>query len=120
MIENGVGYDPWVPKLLASNQETRRFSMWAQSSVLSLADNPHRWYNPADVQFVIDRSCMTSASSIPPNEGYFIGQAKTFNSVALAQYNSRYRYDQIPVQRDSGRAHRSRSLPCLHHRSDSI
>ncbi len=86
VVENGVGYDPWVPKLLAGND--------AQPTVLDVGtvvganagDNPHRWYNPADVQIVVGQ-VVHDLTALDPTDGtYFRAQAMRFNSVALAPY----------------------------------
>ena len=50
-IANGLGYDPWAPRLLAADPNGKR-SYSTVGDVLGLAhgDNPHRWYAPADVE----------------------------------------------------------------------
>src|SRR5882672_6052131 len=50
VIENGIGYDPWVKKFLAA--DSGNATLLSVGDVLGLADgaNPHRWYNPTDVQ----------------------------------------------------------------------
>ena len=49
VIDNGVGYDSWAPKLLAADPGTR--TVLDVGNLLNLKDgaNPHRWYNPGDV-----------------------------------------------------------------------
>src|SRR5437667_12166611 len=53
VVENGIGYDPWVKKFLAA--DSGNATLRSVGDVLGLADgaNPHRWYNPTDVQTVI-------------------------------------------------------------------
>ena len=52
-IVNGIGYDPWAPKLLAANPASGR-TVLTVGDLLGLkdGDNPHRWYDPADVEAV--------------------------------------------------------------------
>src|SRR5437660_79750 len=46
-IVNGIGYDPWAPKLLDANPAPGR-QVLSVGGLLGLAegDNPHRWYDP--------------------------------------------------------------------------
>src|SRR5437588_12986013 len=54
VIVNGVGYDPWAPKLLAANPVGGRIVLTVGDLVgVQPGGNPHRWYSPADVQKVI-------------------------------------------------------------------
>ena len=47
VIVNGIGYDPWAPKLLAANPVPgRRRSTSATCSGSRPGDNPHQWYSP--------------------------------------------------------------------------
>jgi zinc/manganese transport system substrate-binding protein len=102
VIENGVGYDPWVPKLLASDE--------AGAKVLNVGDllgvrdggNPHRWYNPADVQRVISQMVADFSQIDPANRSYFSRQRSRFDSVALKAYHKaiatiRAKYAGTPV-----------------------
>ncbi len=52
-IVNGVGYDPWAPQLLAANPVSGRLVLTVGSLFgLHEGDNPHRWYDPTDVETV--------------------------------------------------------------------
>src|SRR5438552_8167259 len=54
VIVNGVGYDPWAPKLLAANPVHGRVVLTVGDLVgIKPGGNPHRWYSPGDVQRVI-------------------------------------------------------------------
>jgi zinc/manganese transport system substrate-binding protein len=102
VIENGVGYDPWAAKILAGNQGNQTVLNVGSLVDAQPGDNPHRWYNPADVQVVI-RQIVTDLSDLDPaDRGYFMSQAQQFDSVALAQYDSviaaiKARYGGAPV-----------------------
>ena len=88
VIENGIGYDPWVPKFLAADQGHP--TVLDVGHLLGVADggNPHRWYNPTDVQSVIAQM-VTDFQHLDPSDGaYFARQRATFNTVALKEYNA--------------------------------
>src|SRR5207248_5622992 len=54
VIVNGIGYDPWAPKLIAANPVSGRVVLDVGDLVgVRLGGNPHRWYSPTDVQRVI-------------------------------------------------------------------
>ncbi len=88
VIENGIGYDPWVPKLLAADQGSQ--TVLDVGDVLGIASggNPHRWYNPADVQTVISRMVADYQKLDPTDTGYFARQRTEFDAVALKRYDS--------------------------------
>jgi zinc/manganese transport system substrate-binding protein len=88
VIENGIGYDPWVPKLLAADQG--RPVTLDVGSLLGVADgaNPHRWYDPADVQRVISQMVADFQHADPADSAYFARQRTRFNTVALKRYNA--------------------------------
>src|SRR5947209_15813697 len=53
VIVNGIGYDPWAPKLIAANPVGGRIVLTVGDLVgLKAGGNPHRWYSPRDVQRV--------------------------------------------------------------------
>jgi zinc/manganese transport system substrate-binding protein len=88
VIENGVGYDPWAAKILTSNQGNQTVLNVGSLVGAQPGENPHRWYNPADVQLVIGQIVNDLSDLDPADLGYFMSQKKHFNSVALAQYDS--------------------------------
>ncbi len=66
-IVNGVGYDPWAPKLLAANPVNGRVTLTVgQLLHLAEGDNPHRWYDPADVTRVAADDHRGSPAPRPP------------------------------------------------------
>jgi zinc/manganese transport system substrate-binding protein len=88
VIENGIGYDPWVPKFLAADQGHPM--VLDVGHLLGVADggNPHRWYNPIDVQSVIAQMVTDFQHLDPSDSTYFARQRTTFNTVALKKYNA--------------------------------
>jgi zinc/manganese transport system substrate-binding protein len=88
VIENGVGYDPWVAKLVDANPAPAR-------SVLNVGDlvgvkeggNPHRWYSPDDVHRVIEQIAADYQRIDPADAGYFDQQKQTYETQGLARYH---------------------------------
>ncbi len=102
VIEDGIGYDPWAPKLLAADQSHPTVLNVGTLLGIPVGGNPHRWYNPGDVQAVI-RQMVGDYQTLDPADGtYFSRQASVFNSVSLRQYHSliasiKARYSGTPV-----------------------
>ena len=88
VIENGIGYDPWMPKLLAAG--TNQPTVLNVGTLVGVADggNPHRWYNPTDVQTVINQVVADYQKLDPADSAYFFQRRNTFNNVGLRQYNA--------------------------------
>jgi zinc/manganese transport system substrate-binding protein len=88
VIENGVGYDPWIAKLVDANPAPAR-------SVLNVGDlvgvkeggNPHRWYSPDDVHRVIEQIAADYQRIDPADAGYFDQQKQTYETQGLARYH---------------------------------
>ena len=102
VIENGIGYDPWVPKLLAADSGSP--TVLDVGDVVGVADggNPHRWYNPSDVQTVITQLVADFSRLDRADVAYFPARAVAFNTVALKQYDAtiaaiRSNYAGVPV-----------------------
>ncbi len=102
VIENGIGYDPWVPKLLAADQTSPQ--VLDVGDLLGIADggNPHRWYNPADVQTVINQIVADYQRLDPSDRAYFTERQAEFDTVALRPYDAaiaaiRAKYAGTPV-----------------------
>jgi zinc/manganese transport system substrate-binding protein len=89
VIANGIGYDPWVSKLLAAERPAD-FQLVDVGDVVKVADggNPHRWYNPADVRTVIAAIAAAYIAADPADRAFFVAQQHAFETVALAKYNA--------------------------------
>jgi zinc/manganese transport system substrate-binding protein len=102
-IVNGVGYDPWAPKLLASNPAPGRVVLTVGDLFgLKEGDNPHRWYNPADVEIVASTITADLKKLDPNDAAYYDEQHAVFENHDLAQYHAmiatiRRRYAGVPV-----------------------
>ncbi len=102
-IVNGVGYDPWAPKLLAANPDGKRVVLTV-GSLLKLhdGDNPHRWYSPADVNSVAYYITADLSKLDPKNGDYYASRLASFETRDLGPYyrliaQIRRRYANVPV-----------------------
>jgi len=102
-IVNGIGYDPWAPKLIAANPVDGRIVLTVGDVVgIKAGGNPHRWYSPTDVQKVIRRIVLDYSKLDPKGAGYFKRQQRRFETRSLAQYRSliatiKRKYHGVPV-----------------------
>ena len=89
VIVNGIGYDPWAPKLLAANPVKGRVVLTVGDLVgIKPGGNPHRWYSPANVQQVIDAIVADYKQLDPQDAAYFNHQKALFETKGLAQYKA--------------------------------
>jgi zinc/manganese transport system substrate-binding protein len=86
VIVNGIGYDPWAPKLIAANPVAGRLVLTVGDVVgIKPGGNPHRWYSPPNVQQVISTISRDYAKLDPRSASYFRAQKTRFET-RLAQY----------------------------------
>ncbi len=102
VIENGVGYDPWVAQLLAADGSGPTVLDVGRLLGLAAGANPHRWYNPGDVQRVTAAMTADLQRIDPAARAAFARQRRHFDSVALAPYHAamadiRRRFSGTPV-----------------------
>jgi zinc/manganese transport system substrate-binding protein len=89
VIENGVGYDPWAPKLAAANPVSGRLVLDVGKLVgVGAGGNPHRWYSPADVERVTAAITDGYKRLDAKHARYFDAQRARFESRGLARYRS--------------------------------
>ena len=88
VIANGIGYDAWTAKFLASNPSSSR-TVLTVGDLLGLkeGDNPHQWYSQRSVYKVIDQITSDYKKIDPADAAYFDAQKTTFETVTLANYN---------------------------------
>ncbi|ANZ20953.1 putative cation ABC transporter, periplasmic cation-binding protein [Streptomyces noursei ATCC 11455] len=87
-IVNGIGYDAWADKLLASNPGSGRTELKVGDLVgVKPGGNPHRWYSPADVHKVIEKITADYKKLDPADVASFDQQKTTFETKTLAGYN---------------------------------
>ncbi len=88
-IVNGVGYDPWAPKLLDANPVGGRVVLDVGKLVgVRSGGNPHRWYSPGDVQRVIDRLEADYERLDPRHAAYYRAQRTKLETQGLARYRA--------------------------------
>ena len=87
VIENGIGYDPWIRKLLDANPDTDR-KVLDVGRLVGIGDggNPHQWYSPVTVQKVVDQVTGTLKSLDPTNANYYDARKVKYESTGLQQY----------------------------------
>ena len=102
-IVNGVGYDPWAPKLLSANPDGARIVLTVGSLFgLHDGDNPHRWYDPAEVEVVANTIATDLEKLEPSHAAYYEHQLNQFKTIGLARYHAliaqiKSRYAGVPV-----------------------
>jgi zinc/manganese transport system substrate-binding protein len=102
-IVNGIGYDPWAPKMIAANPVPGRATLTVGNLLgLKDGDNPHQWYSAAHVRQVIAAITADYKRLDPADAGYFTSRQHWFETTALARYNQlitqiRARYAGTPV-----------------------
>jgi zinc/manganese transport system substrate-binding protein len=87
-IVNGVGYDPWAPKLLSANPASGRTVLTVGDLFgLKEGDNPHRWYDPADVEAVANAITADLKKLDPDHTSYYDQRRAEFENQRLASYH---------------------------------
>jgi zinc/manganese transport system substrate-binding protein len=103
VIVNGIGYDPWAQKLIASNPVSGRIVLNVGDLVgIKRGGNPHRWYSPSNVQQTIDAIVGDYRKLEPKDAGYFGDRKTRFETHGLAQYKQliatiKRKYQGVPV-----------------------
>jgi zinc/manganese transport system substrate-binding protein len=103
VIVNGIGYDPWAPKLIAANPMSGRIVLDVGDLVgIKPGGNPPRWYSPTDVQRVIGAIAHDYSKLDPKDSGYFAQQETRFRTHGLARYEQliasiKQKYRGVPV-----------------------
>jgi zinc/manganese transport system substrate-binding protein len=89
VIENGVGYDDWMNKLIsAGGNPNRKVLNIAQLVGVADGGNPHLWYNPAYVNQASAQIEQDLISIDPADKSYFEQNYATLQS-NLAEYQNR-------------------------------
>lgn len=103
VVVNGIGYDPWASHLLSANPQSGRIALDV-GSLLHIGDtgNPHRWYDPADVEIVARAIAADLSTLDPPHRSLYARRLGRFEQIALGPYHRliadvRRRYTGQPV-----------------------
>jgi zinc/manganese transport system substrate-binding protein len=88
MVVNGIGYDSWADKLMASNPNPSRTVVNVGDTVRAAeGGNPHQWYSPDAVAKVADAITAAYKKADPNDAGYFDQQHQQFLTQGLANYH---------------------------------
>jgi zinc/manganese transport system substrate-binding protein len=88
MVVNGIGYDSWADKLMASNPNPNRVVVNVGDTVgVAEGGNPHQWYSPDSVAKVADAIAAAYKKADPNDSGYFDQQHEQFLNQGLANYH---------------------------------
>ena len=89
VIQNGIGYDSWADKLLASNQNSQRTVVnVGDTTGVAEGGNPHQWYSPDSVTKVVDAITAAYKKADPSDAAYFDQQHQQFLNQGLSKYHS--------------------------------
>jgi zinc/manganese transport system substrate-binding protein len=89
VIENGVGYDPWIQRLLDANPVSGRVVLNVGTLVdEAVGGNPHRWYSPGNVEQVIAAITKEYKQLDPSGASYFDRLRSSFETSGLAEYHA--------------------------------
>ena len=89
VIENGIGYDPWADRLLGAASVPGRLVISVGDVVgLKPGENPHQWYSPDSVHRVIAQITADLKTLDAKDASYFDQQKTTYETQALAPYDS--------------------------------
>jgi zinc/manganese transport system substrate-binding protein len=88
-IVNGIGYDPWAGNLLAADPVDARVEL-SVGHLLGLGSgaNPHRWYDPGDVDRVATAIAAGLVRIDPGHAAYYRARLRAFETVALRPYHA--------------------------------
>ncbi len=88
-LVNGVGYDAWASQLAAANANPARVDLNV-GSIVGAGDgaNPHRWYDPADVQQVVVSIVAAYTRLDPAGAATFSSLEATFDGSGTAAYRA--------------------------------
>ncbi len=86
VIVNGVGYDSWADKLLATSPGSTVINVGDLVGAKD-GDNPHRWYNPANVRTFIAALTSDLTKLRPAKAADFARGRATFENVGLKTYD---------------------------------
>ena len=89
VVENGIGYDAWADKMLASDPNPQRTVVDVGPTVgVAEGGNPHQWYSPDSVTKVANAITAAYKKVDPNGSGYFDQQNQQFLNQALSNYHS--------------------------------
>lgn len=89
VVENGIGYDAWADKMLASDPNPQHAVVSVGTTVgVAAGGNPHQWYSPDSVTKVANAITAAYKKADPNDSGYFDQLNQQFLNQALSNYHS--------------------------------
>jgi zinc/manganese transport system substrate-binding protein len=90
VIENGVGYDSWMDKLLSAGSSNANQKVLNVGDLVGVQDggNPHLWYNPAYVDQTAEQ-IEQDLISLDPSDKTYYEQNYTALQSNMAEYQGR-------------------------------
>jgi zinc/manganese transport system substrate-binding protein len=89
VVENGIGYDAWADKIIASDPNPQRTVVNVGDTVgIAAGGNPHQWYSPDSVTKVANAITAAYKKADPNDSGYFDQQHQQFLNQGLSSYHS--------------------------------
>jgi len=89
VVENGLGYDPWISRLVGASGQHPLVMNVGDRLGLSVGQNPHRWYDPGDVDQIIGEIASDLSQLRPALASQFHRNAVRYKTVTLASYHSK-------------------------------
>ncbi|MEC4763155.1 zinc ABC transporter substrate-binding protein [Mycobacterium sherrisii] len=88
VIENGIGYDAWADKMLASESNSKHTVVNVGDTVgVPAGGNPHQWYSPDSVTKVAGAITAAYKKADPADSAYFDQRNTEFLNQTLATYH---------------------------------
>jgi zinc/manganese transport system substrate-binding protein len=88
VIENGIGYDPWVQKLVDANPRPGRKVLDVGRLVgVPAGGNPHQWYSPDSVRRIIAQVTDDLQRLDPRHAAYYEAKRAKYESSGLERYD---------------------------------
>ena len=98
IVQNGVGYDPWMNRIESASPNSHRKVIVVQH-LLGLPDdtpNPHLWYSPRTMPLAAKAMASALEELEPAHKAYFVQSLKTFDNslrpwfAAIAAFKAKY------------------------------
>jgi zinc/manganese transport system substrate-binding protein len=98
IVQNGVGYDPWMNHIESASPDARRKVIVVQH-LLGLPNdtpNPHLWYDPRTMPLAAKAMASDLEKLDPAHKAYFVRSLKTFDDslqpwfAAIAAFKAQY------------------------------
>jgi zinc/manganese transport system substrate-binding protein len=88
VVDNGIGYDGWVQKLLDANPNSDRAVLNVGDLLgLDAGSNPHQWYSPDSVHRFVARVSADLARLDPAHRTNYAARRRAYESAGLKEYN---------------------------------